>query len=166
MYKRQLYYFSHKKISISRGELIVGEKGDGPQSSPTFPELCCHTLEDMHVMNDRELINFTVTDEDLKIQAEKIIPFWEKRSIRRRILDNMSDEWKTAYECGVFTEFMEQRGPGHTVGSEKIYLKGFREYQQDIHEAMEKLDILHDTNALHRREQLKAMDTALSLIHI
>ena len=72
-----LHYFSHKKISISRGELIVGEKGDGPQSSPTFPELCCHTLEDMHVMNDRELINFTVTEEDLKIQEEKIIPFWE-----------------------------------------------------------------------------------------
>lgn len=159
-----LHYFSHKKISISRGELIVGEKGDGPQSSPTFPELCCHTLEDMHVMNDRELINFTVTEEDLKIQEEKIIPFWEKRSIRRKILNNMTDEWKTAYECGIFTEFMEQRGPGHTVGSEKIYLKGFREYQQDIHEAMEKLDVLHDPNALRRREQLKAMDTACEAV--
>ncbi len=126
------YFFEQKKLYLGKGELIVGEKGDGPQSAPTFPELCCHTLHDMHVMNDRELIHFAVTDDDLKMQEEAIIPFWEKRSIRRRIFENMSDEWKAAYECGIFTEFMEQRGPGHTVGSEKIYLKGFEDYKKDI----------------------------------
>ena len=57
-------YFATKTLYIGDGELIVGEKGDSPHGAPTFPELCCHTLEDMHVMNDRELISFSVKEED------------------------------------------------------------------------------------------------------
>ena len=116
------HFIDNKAICINDGELIVGEKGAAPQSSPTFPELCCHTLEDMRIMNDRELINFKVTEEDLKIQENKIIPYWENRSIRNKIINSMTKEWRDCYESGVFTEFMEQRGPGHTVGSFKISL--------------------------------------------
>ena len=130
-----LYIMEHKTLCINDGELIVGEKGDGPQSSPTFPELCCHTLEDMHVMNDRELVSFKVSEEDLKIQEKQIIPFWKNRSIRRRILESVSPKWKDCYESGIFTEFMEQRGPGHTVGSENIFLKGFQERKADVRQS-------------------------------
>lgn len=160
------YYFEHKAISIGKGELIVGEKGDGPQSAPTFPELCCHTLDDMKIMNERELIGFSVSEEDFKLQEERIIPFWEHRSIRSKILKNMTPEWKSAYESGIFTEFMEQRGPGHTVGSEKIYRKGFLEYQQEIEQAIENLDFLRDTEALKRKEELTAMHIACDAIMI
>ena len=160
------HFFAHKTISIHRGELIVGEKGDGPQSAPTFPELCCHTIEDMQIMDRRELIRFAVTPEDLRIQKEEIIPYWEKRSIRYRILNSMSDEWKAAYECGIFTEFMEQRGPGHTVGSNKIYQKGFLDYQEDIRRAMDALDFVHDKDALHRKEELSAMSIACEAVMI
>ena len=160
------HFFAHKTISIHRGELIVGEKGDGPQSAPTFPELCCHTIEDMQIMDQRELIRFAVTPEDLRIQEEEIIPYWEKRSIRYRILNSMSDEWKAAYECGIFTEFMEQRGPGHTVGSNKIYQKGFLDYQEDIRRAMDALDFVHDKDALHRKEELSAMSIACEAVII
>ena len=160
------HFFAHKTISIHRGELIVGEKGDGPQSAPTFPELCCHTIEDMRIMDRRELIRFAVTPEDLRIQKEEIIPYWEKRSIRYRILNSMSDEWKAAYECGIFTEFMEQRGPGHTVGSNKIYQKGFLDYREDIRRAMDALDFVHDKDALHRKEELSAMSIACEAVMI
>ena len=149
--------FSRKTISIGDGELIVGDKGAGPQSTPTFPELCCHTLEDMHVMNDRDLICFKVDDDAVEIQKNVIIPFWEKRSTRHRILENMTEEWKKCYGAGIFTEFMEQRGPGHTVGSEKIYEKGFLDYQHDIDEALTKLDFLNDEDAYAKSEELKGM---------
>lgn len=151
------YYFENKTLCINKGELIVGEKGDAPQSSPTFPELCCHTLEDMHVMNDRKLIGFQVTEDDLKLQEEEIIPYWEKRSIRHKIITNMSSEWRQAYEAGIFTEFMEQRGPGHTVGSFKIYEKGFLDYKQDIKKSIHQLDFLNDPKALDKKNQLNAM---------
>ncbi len=160
------HFFTNKTIEIGPDELIVGEKGDGPQSAPTFPELCCHTLQDMHNMNDRKIVNFTVTEEDLKIQEEMIIPFWEKRSMRKKILDSMTDEWKQAYAAGIFTEFMEQRGPGHTVGSSKAYEKGYLDYKADIQAALDKLDYLNDPEAIDKRNQLNAMSICCDAIMI
>lgn len=160
------HYFTYKTLYIGEGELIVGEKGDGPQKAPTFPELCCHTVEDLRVMNDRELISFKVKDEDFHFQEEVIIPFWEKRSIRHKIMKHMSDEWKMAYNSGIFTEFMEQRGPGHTVGSENIYLKGFLDYKEDIGRAMAELDYLNDKEAFDKEKELRAMAIACDAIII
>ena len=160
------HFFSNKKLYIGDGELIVGEKGDYPQSAPTFPELCCHTLEDMHNMNDRKVVNFTVTEEDLKTQEEKIIPYWTGRSMRERILNSMTEEWREAYAAGIFTEFMEQRGPGHTVGSVKLYEKGYLDYQEDIKAALAQLDFQRDPEALNKRDQLNAMYIACDAIMI
>ena len=115
-------YFSQKTLYLGEGELIVGEKGDSPQGAPTFPELCCHSVEDMRLMNERELIRFQVTPEDMALQEKVMIPFWKERCIRSRIFRQMTPEWKKAYECGIFTEFMEQRGPGHTVGLSLIHI--------------------------------------------
>jgi len=43
--------FSHilenKKLIINKGELIVGEKGSEPKATPTYPEVCCHSLDDL-----------------------------------------------------------------------------------------------------------------------
>ena len=160
------HFFENKTLCINEGELIVGEKGDGPQCAPTFPELCCHTLEDMKVMNDRSLISFKVTKEDTKFQQEVIIPYWEKRSIRNKIIANMSDEWRALYGAGIFTEFMEQRGPGHTVCGDNIYKKGFLDYKKEIKEALANLDFLTDTEALDKKNQLEAMAIACDAIMI
>lgn len=160
------HFMEHKALCINDGELIVGEKGDGPQAAPSFPELCCHTVEDMKVMDARDLIYFRVSEEDLKVQEETIIPFWEKRSIRHKILENMSEEWKDAYAAGIFTEFMEQRGPGHTVGSKKIYKKGFQDYKNDIIEARNRLDFLNDKEAFDKKAQLNAMEICCDAIMI
>ncbi|MEG0898216.1 MAG: glycyl radical protein [Oscillospiraceae bacterium] len=160
------HFMENKTLCINDGELIVGEKGDAPQSSPTFPELCCHTLEDMKVMNERDLISFKVKDEDFKLQEEKIIPFWEKRSIRNKIINSMTEEWRAAYGAGIFTEFMEQRGPGHTVGSQMIYNKGFLDYQNEIDESIAKLDYKNDKDALRKKEQLSGMRIACDAIMV
>lgn len=159
-------YFSKKTLYIGEGELIVGEKGCGPQAAPTFPDLCCHTVEDLHVMNDRDLISFKVNEEDYEFQEKEMIPYWENRSIRHKILDHMTPEWKQAYAAGIFTEFMEQRGPGHTVGSENIYNKGFLEHKADIAKALETLDYIHDPEALDKEAELKGMDIACDAILI
>ncbi|MGN0405496.1 MAG: trans-4-hydroxy-L-proline dehydratase [Bariatricus sp.] len=153
-------YFSTKTLYIGEGELIVGEKGDSPQAAPTFPELCCHTVEDMHVMNDRELINFSVKEEDYGYQEEVVIPYWDNRSTRSKIIANMTPEWKDCYEAGIFTEFMEQRGPGHTVGSVKIYEKGFLDYKEDIQKSIDSLDFQNDPEAFDKRNQLRGMAKA------
>jgi len=131
---------AEKKISIADGELIVGERGECAGATPTFPELCCHTMDDLDIMNRREKISFKVSPEVRHFHETEVIPFWEKRALRNQIVGSMTDAWRDCYAAGIFTEFMEQRGPGHTVADDKIYRKGFRDVQQDILDAMNSID--------------------------
>ena len=150
-------YFSKKTLYLGEGELIVGEKGRDPQSSPTFPELTCHTLDDMHIMNDRAVVNYSVTEQDLKDQEEIIIPFWRGKSMRDKILAGMTEEWMECYAAGMFTEFMEQRGPGHTCGGKNVFTKGYAEYKTEIHKAIDDLDFMNDVDAVTKKDELEAM---------
>jgi trans-4-hydroxy-L-proline dehydratase len=155
-----------KKLCINDGELIVGERGEEPAATPTYPELCCHTLEDFDIMDRREKISFKANEDDKRIQEEVIIPYWEKRSMRHKILESMTEDWKECYAAGIFTEFMEQRGPGHTTGDDKIYKKGFLDFKKDIEEAIVKLDFYEDDEALDKKNQLEAMSIACDAVII
>ena len=101
-----------RTIWIGEDELIVGEKGPAPKAAPTYPELCCHSLEDFERLDTREKIPFRVDARAREIQARDVIPFWRGQSMRDLIFDAMTDDWREAYAAGVFTEFMEQRAPG------------------------------------------------------
>ena len=160
------YYMENRTLCINEDELIVGEKGDSPQASPTFPELCCHTLEDMDVMDSRDIIFFKVDDNTREFHKEEIIPYWENRSLRHKILNNIGDEWKRCYEAGIFTEFMEQRGPGHTVGGDLFYKKGFLQLKQEAQNSIDRLDFMNDREALSKKHQLEAMKIACDAIII
>lgn len=160
------YLMEKKEIFIGDGELIVGERGPAPKATPTFPEICCHSLADLDLLDSREKISFSVTDDVRNVFREQIIPFWTGKSIRGLIFEEMTDEWEAAYDAGVFTEFMEQRAPGHTVLDNKIYSKGLLDLKQDIAASRERLDYLNDPHAYAKQEQLKAMSIcAYALIH-
>ncbi len=154
------YLMEHKAIYIGEGELIVGEKGPAPKATPTYPELCCHSLEDLDLLNSRPKIPFSVSPETRQIYAERIIPFWRGKSMRDALFAEMTDEWKACYEAGIFTEFMEQRAPGHTVLDGKIYQKGMLDFIADIDAHLARLDYLHDMEAYAKQEELKAMRIA------
>ena len=102
-------------ICVNDGELIVGERGPLPKAAPTYPEICTHSLQDFEILHNREKVSFKVDDRARLNQQEKIIPFWSGRPMRDRIFREVDPEWKEAYQAGIFTEFQEQRAPGHTV---------------------------------------------------
>ena len=158
------HLLENKKIRINDGELIVGERGSAPKETPTYPEICCHTLEDLDVLNSRKKIPYAVDERTMRVYRDKIIPFWKGRSIRDLIFDRMSDEWKSAFEAGVFTEFLEQRAPGHTVVDDKIYKKGLLDFKEDIARSVENLDFVKDTEASEKREELKGMEIAADAV--
>ena len=151
-------------ICINPGELIVGERGPEPKAAPTYPEICTHTLKDFDILHTREKISFQVDDDAREVQQERIIPFWSGRSIRDRIFEAVDPEWKAAYEAGVFTEFQEQRAPGHTVLDGKIYQQGFLDFQRRIQQSIDRLDFFADPEAFDKREELKAMTIATEAI--
>ncbi len=151
------YLLEHKAICIHPGELIVGEKGPAPKATPTYPELCCHSLADLDILNSREKIPFAVSPDTRRVYAETIIPFWQGRTMRELIFQEMTPEWKAAYEAGIFTEFMEQRSPGHTVLDDKIYHKGMLDFKAEIQASLDALDFFNDPDAYAKQEELKAM---------
>jgi formate C-acetyltransferase len=154
------YLLQRKTVYIGEGELIVGERGPQPKATPTYPEICTHSLQDLDILNNREKIPFGVDENTKSLFQEKMIPFWQGRSIRDRIFQEVDEEWKAAYKAGIFTEFMEQRAPGHTVLDDKIYRKGMLDFKADIEAQIKNLDFYSDPEAFNKREQLKAMAIA------
>src|SRR5512138_2477021 len=151
------HLMENRRIYLGEDELIVGEKGPEAKATPTYPELCCHSLKDLDILDSREKVSFKVSPEARRLYEESIIPFWRGKSMRDLIFQEMAPEWKAAYDAGIFTEFMEQRSPGHTVLDNKIYRLGMLDFQQELEASLEALDCLSDPQATSRREQLRAM---------
>jgi pyruvate formate-lyase/glycerol dehydratase family glycyl radical enzyme len=154
------YLCKKKIIYIGQDELIVGERGPEPKSVPTFPELTCHTGEDLKILNNRDMTPFKISEADINIYETRVLPYWKGRSMRDRVFGQVPEEWSTAYKAGLFTEFMEQRAPGHTTLDDIIYKKGMLDFKQEIAQALSSLDYLNDPQASDKAEQLKAMDIA------
>ncbi|MDB4303860.1 glycyl radical protein, partial [Desulfosarcina sp.] len=154
------YLLNKKELCINPGELIVGERGPSPQATPTYPEICLHSTEDLDILNDRKKIPFASDSKTKQDYIDNIIPFWEGKTIRDRMMNELPNEWQDAYKAGVFTEFMEQRPPGHTVLDDKIYRKGMIDFITDIDKELASLD----QSSQNKKGQLNAMKIAAEAI--
>jgi len=158
------YLLKNKKICINEGELIVGERGPAPKETPTYPEISLHSIKDLEILNSREKVFFRVDEEVKNIYEKEIIPFWKGKSNRDRIMSLMTPEWLNAYNAGLFTEFQEQRAPGHTVLGYRMFKKGFLAVKEEIKDSIEALDFFTDNNALDKLEELRGMDISCDAI--
>jgi trans-4-hydroxy-L-proline dehydratase len=152
------YILENKKICINEGELIVGERGPAPKAVPTYPEICLHSMEDLEILHSRPKVSYKSNEQMRKVYQDTIIPFWKGKTQRDRIFDAMDTEWLEAYHAGVFTEFQEQRAPGHTVLGDKIYRKGMLDLIAEIDEQLEISSKF--TVQSSKIEELKAMKIA------
>ena len=155
---RNFYEICKKKtIYIGDDELIVGERGPKPKAVPTFPELTCHSVEDLHTLNNRKLQPYLISQDDIDTYQREVIPYWKGKTQRERIFNHVSDEWRNAYQAGVFTEFMEQRAAGHTAMDGKMYHEGLLEVKERIKERLDALDFIYDPEATDKQQELEAM---------
>ena len=150
----------NKKIYIGPDELIVGERGPVPKATPTYPEVCIHSQADLDMISGREKVAFLVDESVREIYREEIIPFWQGHAIREKLFAHLPEAWKEAYAAGIFTEFQEQRSPGHTACGNKIYHKGLLDLKAEIQEAVAGLDFFNDRDAMDKKNQLAAMAMA------
>lgn len=153
-----------KALHLGERELIVGERGPAPKAVPTFPELTCHSVEDLRILDSRPKTSYAVAPEVIEAYEREVIPYWRGRSLRDRIFATLPPEWHALYEAGLFTEFMEQRAPGHTVLDDKIYGRGLVDFKADIAAGLGSLDTRKDPEAWAKREQLLAMDIACDAV--
>lgn len=153
-----------KTLWMGDGELIVGERGPRPKAVPTYPELTCHSVEDLRILDSRPKTRYRVDAEVIAAYEREVIPYWQGRSLRDQMFDLLPRAWHEAYAAGCFTEFMEQRAPGHTVADGKLYQNGMLDFQADIARADAALDLERDPAALDKREQLRAMSLAADAV--
>ena len=155
---RNFYEICKKKtIYIGDDELIVGERGPVPKAVPTFPELTCHSVEDLHTLDTRELQSYHISQEDIDTYEREVIPYWAGKTQRERIFNHVSKEWEEAYHAGVFTEFMEQRAAGHTAMDGKMYHEGLLDVKSRIEQRIKELDYINDPEATDKQQELEAM---------
>src|SRR5512143_3327124 len=92
------HVMENKAVWIGDGELIVGERGPVPKATPTYPEICCHSMQDLDILDSREKIPYRVSPEMRQAYVDVVIPFWRSRSMRELMFAQMTDEWRAAYE--------------------------------------------------------------------
>ncbi len=158
------YLCERKTIYLGEDEWIVGERGPAPKQVPTYPELTCHRLEDLRILDSRPKTPYAVSPECQEAYRRTILPYWQGRAMRDKIFSALDDSWLAAYDAGIFTEFMEQRSPGHTVLDDKIYREGMLQRKQQIAGRIRSLDWTGDPRAYDRREQLVAMSLACDAV--
>jgi len=171
----------HKTIYLGDDELIVGERGPEPAAVPTYPELTCHSVDDLRILDSREKTSYAVAPDTIDLYERDIIPYWRGRSLRDRLFDLLPPEWHATYAAGIFTEFMEQRAPGHTVADGKLYTTGMLDLRQRIAERLDEFESRpaetrgvrngscsdEDAGAAlreHQADQLAAMDIAADAV--
>ena len=151
------YIMTNKALYIGENELIIGERGPEPKATPTYPEVSLHSIKDLEILDSRPKVSFKVNEKSKKAYQDIIIPYWKGKNNREKIMNVMSPEWLDAYNAGVFTEFQEQRAPGHTVAGNKIYGKGMKDIKKDIENSISELDYFNDPKAYDKHEELRAM---------
>ena len=89
----------HKTLYMGEGELIVGERGPAPKLVPTYPELTCHSLEDLRILDSRSKTAYRVPARCFEVYEQIVIPYWRERNLRDRMFGELPQAWKDAYEA-------------------------------------------------------------------
>ncbi len=158
------HILENKKLYIGDNELIVGERGPRPKATPTYPEISLHSLDDLDILDSRPKVSFKVSEETRNAYKDTIIPYWKGRTNRDKLMSLMSPAWIKAYEAGVYTEFQEQRAPGHTVLGRKMFEKGMLDLIAECDEALERIEKDSCPHSNEKRDQLRAMKIAANAI--
>ncbi len=153
------HLMANKEIYIGDDELIVGERGPAPRAVPTYPELCCHDLADLEALHNRFKNPYRVSSAVREVYAATIIPYWlnSGMTMRKRVFNAMTPAWHAAFDAGVFTEFMEQRSPGHAICDDKIYKTGMLALKEKIAAVRARLNPAESEADLRGDIELQAM---------
>ncbi len=157
------YLMEHVSIPVEDGQLIVGIRGTGPKEVPTYPEICVHTIKDLETLTSRKNMPYKVDEKTKELYECETIPFWKGASMRDIIFEHLPKDWKDAYEAGIWTEFMEQRAPGHTAGGDRIFKMGILDVKREIKHKMEEINP-SDPEYFDKIEELKAMEIVADAI--
>lgn len=114
--KATAYILDHVEISIRADELIAGNRTVKPRAGIVSPEMDPYwLLKELEQFPTRPQDRFEIVNEDKQIYREQLFPYWEKRSMKDFINEQMTDEVKTAVKTQIFSINQTDKGQGHII---------------------------------------------------
>ncbi len=114
--KATAYILDHVEISIRVDELIAGNRTVKPRAGIVSPEMDPYwLLKELEQFPTRPQDRFEIANEDKQIYREQLFPYWEKRSMKDFINEQMTDEVKTAVKTQIFSINQTDKGQGHII---------------------------------------------------
>lgn len=114
--KATAYILDHVEISIRADELIAGNRTVKPRAGIVSPEMDPYWLiKELEQFPTRPQDRFEIANEDKQIYREQLFPYWEKRSMKDFINEQMTDEVKTAVKTQIFSINQTDKGQGHII---------------------------------------------------
>ncbi|MEG0056226.1 formate C-acetyltransferase [Hafnia sp.] len=114
--KTTAHILDHVEISIRADELIAGNRTVKPRAGIVSPEMDPYwLLKELEQFPTRPQDRFEISNEDKQIYREQLFPYWEKRSMKDFINEQMTDEVKTAVKTQIFSINQTDKGQGHII---------------------------------------------------
>ena len=114
--KATAHILDHVEISIRADELIAGNRTVKPRAGIVSPEMDPYwLLKELEQFPTRPQDRFEISNEDKQIYREQLFPYWEKRSMKDFINEQMTDEVKTAVKTQIFNINQTDKGQGHII---------------------------------------------------
>ncbi|MHA6309345.1 formate C-acetyltransferase [Hafnia paralvei] len=114
--KATAHILDHVEISIRADELIAGNRTVKPRAGIVSPEMDPYwLLKELEQFPTRPQDRFEISNEDKQIYREQLFPYWEKRSMKDFINEQITDEVKTAVKTQIFSINQTDKGQGHII---------------------------------------------------
>ncbi|MWN89492.1 formate C-acetyltransferase [Gilliamella sp. Pra-s65] len=103
-------------ISIRDGELIAGNRTIKPRSGIVSPEMDPYwLLKELDDFSTRPQDRFYISDQDKHIYRTVLYPYWEKRSMKDFINEQIPESVKDAERKAIFSINQTDKGQGHII---------------------------------------------------
>ena len=135
-------------IYIDSDTLIVGNQASKDRAAPIFPEYGVNwIMDEMDTFEKRDGDRFFISEEDKSV-LRKILPFWEKKTLKEKFLLLLPDDAKKYYDLGIIKiEGNITSGDGHVaMAYDQLLDKGLLYYRDLAKSYREKLDLTEYEN--------------------
>ena len=146
-------------IFILDGELIVGNQISAPRGVPVFPEMACRWIEEELPDIRKRPEKFEIGEEDAKLLAGEILPYWKGRSVQDLIYGALSPELQKDLDSGVFNLGLHlSKGIGHfLLDYGKVLEVGCEGVLREVEERAALLDPAVNPGDVEKRHFLEAV---------
>ncbi|MDY2725642.1 MAG: glycyl radical protein [Anaerostipes faecalis] len=148
--KALLHYAEHATVYIDKDQLLVGRSGKQGRYGILYPELDGDTLKEaIETLPTRTVSPFSISEEDAKIVAEEIAPYWKDKTFHEDLAKALTPETtKLTYNSDkeltsryIVNETASFRSSLQWVHDYEVVLeKGFQKIKEEAEERIAQLD--------------------------